>query len=45
MCLVGYSLTMPHPLHDNGNEVLSDIYFLAFGAFAGLTFILSMNDR
>jgi hypothetical protein len=44
VCLVGYSLTMPHPLV-GGNETLSDIYFLAFVAFAGLTVILNMDNK
>jgi len=35
---------MPHPLF-GGDETLSDIYFLAFVAFAGLTVVLSMDNK
>jgi len=44
VCLAGYSLTMPHPWI-GGDETLSDIYFLAFVAFAGLTAILHMDNK
>jgi len=45
VCLIGYSITMPHPLTGNGNEMLSDICFMSFIAFAGLSFIFNMKDK
>jgi len=45
VCLVGYSITMPMPGLNGGNETWSDIYFLAFMAFAGLTVVLNMDNK
>jgi len=44
MCLVGYSVTVPHPL-TGGNEMISDIYYYLFCLFAGLTVILDMENK
>jgi len=43
-CLVGYSITMPHPLF-GGSETASDIYFILFCLFGGLSFILHMDNK
>jgi len=43
-CLIGFGITMPHPL-TGGNEMLNDIYFYSFGAFAGLTIILNTDNK
>ena len=45
VCLVGHALYMPHPILTDGNETVSDIFYILFMVFAGLTLLSHWENK